>query len=256
MRALWKGGIRFGLVYIPVKLFAGNTTHNLPLDMLRDEDQCNIKYVRVCDKDGKEVPWENIVKGYKIDDHYVSLDKEDFKEAAMEKSETLDIFRFVNIADVSPRYFKRTMLIEPEKGAGSTFNLLRKAMEKKKLGGLCTFVMRNREKMGLLHAHEGHLYMLEMHWHEDLRPLDSVKSPGSKVGKEELNMATTLIDKMSGDFEPEQYKDEYNDRLLKIIKKKKKGAKPKLSKGKKEKETTMPDSLLEELKASLEEIKA
>jgi len=255
MRSIWKGGIRFGLVYIPVKLYSGNTTHNIELDMLREGDNCPIRYVRVCEKDGKEVPWDHIIKGYKKDDHYVTLNKEDFEKAGLEKSDSLDIFRFVELKDVSPRYFKKTVLIEPEKGAAKTFNLLRKAMEKKGLAGLCTYVTHSREKLGLLQAQEDHLYMLEMHWHQDLRALDEVESPKAKVNNEELGMAVTLIEQMTGKFEPEKYKDEYKQRLMKIINDKAKGKKVTVKKEHAPEETEA-DQLLESLKASLEALKA
>ena len=254
MRSIWKGGIRFGLVYIPMKLYSGVTSHNLDLDMLREGDQCPIKYVRVCQKDGQEVPWDDIVKGFKQDDHYVVLNDEDFAKASAEKSKTLDIFRFVDLSEVSPRYFKKTYLIEPEKGAASTFNLLRKAMDDAGLAGVCKYVLRNREKIGLLRASEDHLYMLEMHWHEDLRSLEEVNSPEAKVGKEEMKMAHTLINQMKGPFEPEKYKDEYQDKLMEIINKKGKGKTVKLDTGDK-KESKESEDLLNQLKASLQAVK-
>lgn len=250
MKTIWKGGIRFGLVYIPINLYSGVTTHNLDFDMLREGDECPIKYVRVCGKDGKEVPWNKIVKGYKEDDEYIVLSNDDFKAAAAERSESLDIFRFVDLQEVSPRYFKKTYLIEPRKGAAKTFNLMRKALEESELAGLCKFVFRNREKLGMLRASEKHIYLLEMFWHEDLRALNEVKAPIAAVGKEELKMANTLIDQMKGKFEPEKYKDEYQNKLLKIIKAKEKGTPVKVIKfdGVKKKGS---DNLLEKLKASL-----
>lgn len=254
MRTLWKGGIRFGLVYIPIKLYSGVQQHNIDLDMLREGDQCPIKYVRVCSSDGKEVPWDKIVKGYKEDDHYVVLTDEDFKKASAERSESLDIFRFVDLKEISPRYFKKTYLMEPDKGAAKTFNLLRQALEESGLAGLCRYVLRNREKIGLLRASEGSLYMLEMHWHEDLRALEEVKKPEAKVSKEELKMAHSLIEQMKGAFEPEKYTDEYQDQLLKIIAEKEKGKPIKISRTKKAKKTES-DDVLEKLKASLSAIK-
>ena len=251
MRAIWKGGIQFGLVYIPIKLFSGTTSHNLDLDMLREGDQCPIKYVRVCQKDGKEVPWENIVKGYKKDDHYVVLEDEDFEKAAVKNTKTLEIFQFVDVKEVSPRYFKKTYLIEPEKAAGKTFNLLRVSLEKSGLAGLCRYVLRNREKIGLLQSAEDHLYLLELYWHDDLRPLGATKSPKSKVSKKELELADTLISQMKGAFDPESYKDVYQERLLKIINSKGKTKKTEGSSKEEEIDMTEADELLEQLKASL-----
>lgn len=251
MRSIWNGGIQFGLVYIPIKLYSGVTSHNLDLDMLRAGDQCPIKYVRVCQKDGKEVPWDNIVKGYKKGDHYVVLQDEDFERAAVKNTKTLDIFQFVKVDEVSPRYFKKTYLIEPEKAAGKTFNLLRIALEKSGLAGMCRFVLRNREKIGLLQSAEDHIYLLELYWHEDLRPLDATKAPKSKVSKKELDLADTLINQMKGEFKPESYKDVYQERLLKIINSKGKSKKTKVTSEEEEIDMTEADELLEQLKASM-----
>lgn len=255
MRAIWNGGIRFGLVYIPVKMYSGVTQHNLDLDMLRAEDGCPIKYTRVCDSDGKEVPWEEIAKGYKMDDHYVILTSEDFEEAAAEKSESLDLFRFVDVGEINPRYFKKSYLLEPAKGGKKTFNLLRRALIESKLDGLCRYVLRRREKIALIRAEGGHIYMVEMHWHQDLRPLDNVDDVSGKVDKDELKMAQNLIDQMKGPFEPEKYTDNYQEKLLKIIKQKDKGKKPKVKKKQKE-SVSSGDELLDKLKASLEAMKS
>lgn len=255
MRTLWKGGIQFGLVYIPIKLYSGVTTHNIDLDMLREDDKCPIKYMRVCEKDGKEVPWSKIVKGFKKDDHYVVLDNEDFEKVAVKNTKSLEIFQFVKVEDVSPRYFKKTYLIEPEEAAGKTFNLLRKSLEKSGYAGLCRYVLRQREKIGLLKSAEDHIYLLELYWHEDLRPLSDTKAPKSEVSKKELDMAETLINQMKGDFEPEKYKDVYQESLLKIISSKDKGKKTKTRKKEEEIDMTEADDLLEQLKASLSSMK-
>lgn len=254
MRTIWKGGIQFGLVYIPIKLYSGVTSHNIDLDMLRNEDKCPIKYVRVCEKDGKEVPWNDIVKGYKKDDHYVVLNEEDFEKAAVKNTKSLEIFQFVKVEEVSPRYFKKTYLIEPEEAAAKTFNLLRKALEKTGYAGLCRYVLRQREKIGLLKAAEDHIYMLELYWHQDLRPLSDTKAPTTKVSKSEMDMAEMLIDKMKGNFDPESYKDVYQEKLLEIIESKGKGNKVKKTK-KEDVDMTEADDLLNQLKASLNSIK-
>lgn len=255
MRTLWKGGIQFGLVYIPIKLYSGVTTHNIDLDMLREDDKCPIKYMRVCEKDGKEVPWDKIVKGFKKDEHYVVLESEDFEKAAVKNTKTLEIFQFVKVEDVSPRYFKKTYLIEPDEAAAKTFNLLRKSLEKSKYAGLCRYVLRHREKIGLLKAAEDHIYLLELYWHQDLRPLSDTKAPKSDVSKKEMDMAEMLIEQMKGEFEPEEYKDVYQERLMKIINSKKKGKKSKSKKVEEEIDMTEADDLLEQLKASLSGLK-
>ncbi len=251
MRAIWKGGIRFGLVYIPVKLYSGASTHKINLDMLREKDACPIKYTRVCKKDGKEVPWENIVKGFKQDDYYIVLKDEDFEKAQKEKSEAIEISDFVKIEDISPRYFEKPYLIEPEKGAGSTYNLLREAIVKSEMGGLAKFVMRNREHLALLMADEKVIFLIQMRYKQDLREPEDLKLPKKKKpDKKELDMAMKLIDQMKGKFKPEKYKDEYQEKLKKIIKARAKNKEFEPAEAE-EKPTEMKD-LMSQLKKSLE----
>jgi DNA end-binding protein Ku len=249
-RAIWKGGISFGLVYIPVKLYSGAVNHDVDLNMIRKGDQCPIKYVRVCQHDGKEVPWNDIVKGHKMDDYYISLTDDDFKKASKGKSDSIIINDFVKTEEINPRYFEKPYLLEPEKGASKTYNLLRQAIYDSKMAGLSRFVLRNREHLALLMADEKVLYLNQMRFHDELRKPDDLKIADTKPSKQELSMAMKLIKGMSAKFEPEKYKDTYQDSLRKVIKAKsqnKKIPKPK----EKHKEAVMED-LMEQLKRSLE----
>ncbi len=249
-RAIWKGGISFGLVYIPVKLYSGATRHNVDLNMIREEDKCPIKYVRVCQNDGKEVPWKDIAKGFRLDDHYIVISDEDFKKASKGKSESIDIIEFVKTEEINPRYFEKPYLLEPEKGAGKTYNLLRQAIIKSKMAGLAKFVMRNREHLALLMADEKVMYLTQMRFHDELREPDDLNIPSASPSKQELEMAMQLIKGMTAKFEPEKFKDTYNETLQKIIDAKAKKKEVKVPKEKKE-EPAMED-LMEQLKKSLE----
>ena len=251
MRAIWSGGIKFGLVYIPVKMYSGSTTHNLDLDMLRKGDACPIKYTRVCKNDGEEVPWDEIVKGYKEDDFYIVLEDEDFEKAKQEKSKSIEITDFVDIGDISPRYFDKPYLLEPDKEAKNPYNLLRYAMIKSGMGGLAKFVMRDREHLALLMADEKVIFLIKMRYNRDLRSPDELDLPkNTKPKKKELDMAVKLIDQMKGPFKPEKYKDSYQEKLKKIIKAKAKDKEYKPA-GKRKK-TPAPKDLLSQLKKSLE----
>lgn len=249
-RAIWKGGISFGLVYIPVKLYSGATRHDVDLNMIREEDKCPIKYVRVCQNDGKEVPWKEIAKGFKMDDYYIVIKEEDFKKASKGKSESIDIIEFVKTAEINPRYFEKPYLLEPEKGAGKTYNLLRQAIMNSKMAGLAKFVLRNREHLALLMADENVMYLTQMRFHDELRTPDDLKIPDTKPSKQELEMAMQLIKGMSTSFEPEKFKDTYQETLKKIIDAKAKNKEVKAPRKKKE-EPAMED-LMEQLKKSLE----
>jgi DNA end-binding protein Ku len=249
-RAIWKGGISFGLVYIPVKLYSGSVSHDVDFNMLRQGDQCPIKYMRVCEKDGKEVPWDKIIKGTKMDDFYVTLTDEDFEKARSGKSESIDIEDFVKTEEINPRYFEKPYLLEPEKGAGKTYNLLRTAIYESKMAGISRFVLRNREHLALLMADEKVIYLAQMRFHDELRQASELKIPDTKPKKTELDMALKLIKQMSKPFDPAAYKDTYEKNLKKIIKAKasNKEVKKKVDKP----EITAVDDLLEQLKMSLE----
>ncbi len=216
-RAIWKGGISFGLVYIPVKMYSGASRHDLDLHMVRKGDQCPIKYTRVCEEDGREVPWTDIVKGFQVEGSYVTLTDEDFKKASRGKSESIEIKEFVKAEEINPRYFEKPYLLEPEKGAGKTYNLLRKAIYDSKMAGLSMFVMRNREHLALLMADEKVLYLAQMRFHDELRRPDDLKIPDTSPSEQEIEMARRIIDAMSVPFQPEKYRDTYQEKLMEAI---------------------------------------
>lgn len=249
-RAIWKGGISFGLVFIPVKMYSGSTSHDVDLNMIRKGDQCPIKYVRLCEKDGKEVVWKDIVKGHKVDDYYITITDEDFEKASSGKSESIDIVEFVKTGEINPRYFEKPYLLEPEKGAGKTYNLLRQAIVDSKMAGLAKFVLRRREHLALLMADEKVIYLAQMRFHDELRKPDDLKIPGTSPSSQELNMALQLIKGMSAKFKPEKYKDTYQQTLKKIIEAKSKNKE--IEPVEEKKEESAVEDLMDQLKKSLE----
>ena len=260
MKALWKGGISFGLVNIPVRLYSGSVTHTIDLDMIRKKDQCQIQYVRICKKDGKEVPWDEIAKGYKKENgDYVVLDKEDLARAMPEKTQTIDIFEFVLEKEIPSKYLEKPYLIEPEKMATKTYALLRDALKKSGKVGLCKFIIRTSEHLGILKPEEDAIVLIQIRFDQDLRDPNELKLPGKNVtiNKKELDMAMTIIAQMTDKFEPEKYKDTYKDELIKLIKKKaaEKGKKVKAEEEPKKTKRHPADDLLDQLRASLEAIK-
>lgn len=263
MKALWKGGISFGLVNIPVRLYSGAVTHRVDLDMIRKKDQCAIEYVRVCKKDGKEVPWDEIAKGYKKEDgDYIVLDKEDFARLLPEKTQTIDIFEFVLEDEIPAQYLEKPYIVEPEKQASKVYALLRAALKKSGKVGLAKFVLRSSEHLGILKVHDDAILLIQIRFNQDLRNPAEAKIPDNiKIEKKELDMALTIIDQLTDKFEPEKYKDTYKDELIKLIKKREK-EKPKKKSAKDDEEDVKPrtkkpaeDDLLAQLKASLEAIK-
>ena len=261
MKALWKGSISFGLVNIPIRLYSGATTHRIDLDMIRKKDQCAIEFVRVCKKDGKEVPWADIAKGYKKENgDYIILDKDDFEKALPEKTKTIDIFEFVLEKEIPSQYLEKPYIVEPEKQAAKTYALLREALKKTGKVGLAKFVIRSAEHLGILKVEEDAILLIQIRFDQDLRDPKEAKIPAAiQVQKKELDMAIHIIDQLTDTFEPEKYKDTYKEDLLKLIKKKSSEPKDKKAAEKKTSKTkttgTAADDLLEQLKASLEAIK-
>ncbi|RZJ65944.1 MAG: Ku protein [Flavobacterium sp.] len=261
MKALWKGGISFGLVNIPVKLYSGSQTHRIDLDMIRKKDQCRIEYVRVCKKDGKEVPWDEIAKGYKKENgDYVILDKADIARAMPEKTQSIDIFEFVKEDEIASKYLEKPYLVEPDKIAAKTYALLRDALKKSGKVGLCKFIIRQSEHLGILKEEDGAILLIQIRFDQDLRDPHELNLPAKNItiSKKELDMAMNIIDQLTDKFEPEKYKDTYKDELLKVIKKKAAAKGKKVvedEEPKKKKERHPADDLLDQLRASLEAIK-
>lgn len=253
MRSIWNGSISFGLVSIPVKLYSGSEDRKLDLDMLDRRDHSRIRYKRVNEDTGKEVEWKDIVKGFKQEDGYVVLEKEDFENANMKKSKTIDIEEFVKEEDVADVLFKKPYFLEPQKDGKKSYNLLRNALKKTEKLGVATFVMRQKEHLSLIGIYKNALVLHVIRFEDEIRDPKDLKLPSSKVTKKETDMAVNLIEQYSTGFKLNKYKDVYNDQLMKIIKQKSAGKieQPEEYKS----EPTKAKDLMEKLKASLEDRK-
>lgn len=251
MRPIWTGAIGFGLVNIPVKLYSATESSTLDLDMLDKKDHANIAFKRVNADTGKEVPWENIVKGYKMpNDEYVILDKKDFERANAEKTATIHIEQFVDEDEIDSMYFETPYYLEPDKSGDRAYALLREALAKTGKVGVSTFVLRNKEAIAILSAHEKIIVLNRMRFAEEIRSHDELHLPSkTEVKPGELKMAISLIDQLTGKFDISGYHDTYTNELLKMIKAKAKGVKLKEPKMKVVHRTTQ--DLMETLKASL-----
>jgi len=253
MRSIWTGSVSFGLVNIPVKLYSATESSSLSLDMLDKKDHSNIKFKRVNEKTGKEVAWEDIVKGYKVDNRYVVLNDEDFKKASPEKTKTIDIVEFVETEEVPQIHFESAYYLEPEKNGSKAYVLLRDSLTKTKKAALGSFVLRNKESLCLLAPSEKILVLHKIRYVQEIRSTEDIKVPDSKVSNAEVQMAIKLIDQLSGEFDVSKYKDTYSETLMKFIEAKAKGKKfavPKLHVA-----HSSTKDLMEELKASLDQVK-
>lgn len=254
MRALWSGSISFGLVNIPVRLYSGVNPHEgIDLDMLHKDDHAPIRYARICREDGEEVPWNDIVKGYEYrDGDYVVLTKKDLEKLDSEKTETIDIQHFVDENEIDIRYYEHPYYLEPAKGGDKAYALLREALEQSGKAALVTFVLRQREHLGVVKPVGNALVLNQMRFPTDLREATELKFPKADLVKtDEVKVALKFISQETHHFVPEDYHDTYTDELEDMIEAKTKGKKP-ARHGKKPHDTSAKD-LMSALKASLKE---
>lgn len=254
MKAIWTGSLGFGLVNIPIKMFSAVETSTLDLDMLDKKDHANIRFKRVNENSGKEVTWENIVRGYLLNDKYVVLDKTDFEKASPEKTKHIEIGQFVEETEIDSSYFEAPYFLEPEKTGVRAYGLLREALQKTGKAGVGLFVMHNREHVCIIKARGNALVLNRIRFAQELRSPKDLNLPASKSTPAELKMAINLVNQLSEPFDIKKYKDEYSEKLLKIIRAK--------SKGKSLPYTPMKvvhsktEDLMDQLKASLSKRKA
>ena len=255
MRSIWTGSISFGLINIPIKMFSAVQESSLDMDMLDANDHSNIKFKRVNEKTGKEVTFASIVKGYKIDDKYVILEDEDFEAADAVKTKTIDIQSFAFEKEIESIYYEQPYFLEPDKGAANAYGLLRDALAASGKVGVTSFVLRNKESLAILKPYKNLILLNRIRFEQEIRSTDELKVPAlSKKKTKEMDMAEKLIDQLTEKFDISNFKDEYTDKLLKIIKNKAKGKKVKAPKLKVVHKQS--DDLLDMLKASLEKKKS
>lgn len=249
MRSIWKGSIGFGLVSIPVKLFSAVQTTSLDFDMLDSRDHSRIRYQRVNEHTHKEVPYDKIVKGYKLNDDYVIMDDQDFEEAAPEKSKVIEIQSFVDIAEVNPMFYETSYYTEPDTKNNKAYALLLQALIKSKKAGLARFVLRSTESLCMVHPVDNVLVITRIRFGQQIRSTEDLNIAKVEVNKKELDVGLALIDQYAEHFDVSKFKDEYNDQLLNIIKAKSKGKRATVKKLKPRK--TTGDDLYEQLMESL-----
>ena len=251
MRSIWKGSLGFGLVSIPIKLYSAVQTSTIDLDMLDARDHERIRYQRVNEKTHKEVPYDKIVKGYKLNDDYIIVEEADFEAAAPEKSKVVEIESFVDIADVNPMFYETSYYTEPDTKNNKAYALLLQALKESGKAGLARFVLRSTESLCIVHPVDNVLVITRIRFGQEIRGTEDLNiADNVTVTKKELNVGLALIKQYAEDFDVSKFKDEYNDELLKIIKAKSKGKRATIKKLKphKTKSNDLYDQLMESLK--------
>ncbi len=252
-RAIWSGSISFGLLNVPVKLYSAVSRKSVSFRELRESDKSRIRHKRVAEGDGKEVPYEQIVKGYEIaPEQYVVLTREELEELDPKKTRAIEIQDFVDLDEIDPIYFDHPYYLGPDKGAEKPYALLVKAMADSNKVAIARFVLRNRENLAAIRATGKVLTMATMRFADEVVSPnelgDVVPENGQKIGKREIEMARQLIESLSTDFEPGKYRDEYREELVALIERKARGEEIVESVSEEPKPTKAPD-----LMAALEE---
>ncbi len=218
-RAMWKGAISFGLVTIPVAVYPATEEKTLRFHQLHDEDGGRIRYKRVCEKDGEEVTYEHIVKGYEVEkDRYVVLTDEDFDAVPVASSRAIDIVQFVDVDEIDPMLYKKSYYLVPEETGAKAYSLLREAMKEDDRVGIAKVSFRDREHIAALRFKDDAFVLETMFWPDEIREADfGGVDVEMDVRDQELTMARQLIDSLTGEWAPEQYRDAYRDALVQIV---------------------------------------
>lgn len=221
MRSLWKGSISFGLVNIPVSLFPATRREELTFRLLRSSDLSPVNYKRVAAADGREVPWEQIVKGYEYEKgKFVVLKDDDFKRVDIEATQTVDIMDFVQLSEVNPMFFQKPYYLVPDKGGAPAYRLLHDVLKDTRKAGVAKVVIRTRQHLAAVKAQDEALILEVMHFADELVDVDELQIPKAKTAPRtrELGMAKALVEQMTEPWDPTRYTDDYSSALMAMIK--------------------------------------
>jgi len=252
-RALWSGSITFGLVNVPVRMYSAVHEHKLQFHMVHTKDDSPIGYQKICKLEDEPVPNDEIVKAYEFKKgEFVQLTDEDFEAVQVEGQHTIDLQDFVPYEDIDPVYFAHSYLVGPQDGGEKTYALLVKAMEKSGLAGVGKFVMRSRQYLGCLRVRDGVLTLEQLHFADEIdEPKGILPDTLPSVAKKELDMALTLIEGFSGEWEPAKYEDTYTNALREVVKAKRRGKD--VHELREPEEAESPPDLMEALRLSIEQ---
>lgn len=225
-RPIWKGSISFGLVNVPVAVQSAEQRADLSFRLIDSRNSARVRYERVNEETGEEVPWDKIVKGYEYDDgNYVLFSKAELEGASAEMTKIIEIEQFVQLEQIEIRYFDRPYVLVPTKQGIKGYVLLREAMAASGKAGIAKVVIRARQYVAALVASGDALVLELLRFHQELRDLDQFDLPGHdlrqiQVSKKEIELATQLIEGMTSEWDPTAHHDDYRDVLMKLIEKK------------------------------------
>jgi DNA end-binding protein Ku len=253
-RAIWSGSLSFGLVNIPIEVHTAVRDHRPHFRMLHAKDRSPINFERVCQKEGKTVAWDDLVRGYEYQKgRFVVLTKEDFATAALEKTKRIDVLDFVEAGAVDDRFFDKPYYLTARKGGETAYALLRQAMGAVGRIGIAKFILRETQHLAAVEGIGDALVLSTLRFADELVEPSSLNFPSSKnIKKAELDMAKMLVKNLASDWDPSKYEDDYRENLMRVIKAKMKGKEPDLVVDERPRDSNVID-LMERLRQSLDE---
>lgn len=257
MRSIWKGTISFGLINIPVRLYSASKTRELKFKLLHQKDLSEIRYARICKIDGKEVPWEEIVKGYEVEEgEYAVLSEADFEKANLKKSRSIEIIDFTKEDEIDSIYYENPYFLEAEKTSLKAYRLLLEVLKKSKKVAIGNFVFHHREHIGVIKPYGNILILNKLPYESELvNPKELNVPQKTSINKREMEVALQLIDKLTKPFNPKNYTDTYTKELKSMIKRKTAKGKTHIEKEEKPAKSAKVHDIMTLLKQSLQDKK-
>jgi DNA end-binding protein Ku len=255
-RSLWSGAITFGLISIPVKLYSSVQEKSLKFHLLHGEDGGRVKYQRVCAKCGKEVGWDDIVKGYEYSkDHYVTFEDDELDHLDVDSIRAIDVVSFVDLEQIDPIYFNKTYYVIPDAPGLKAYKLLAQALEAEREVGIAKVALRDKEHLATIRLKDGVFVLETMYWPDEIRePEFAELNKRVDVRDTEVKMARQLIQQLTTEFEPDEFHDEYRQKLEELVERKVEGQEITVAPEPAAEPTKVVD-LMEALKASVAEAK-
>jgi len=223
-RSIWKGAISFGMVSIPIKLYTATEEKDVSFNLLHKKDGVRIKQQRFCPEEETVVEWNDVVRGYEIGpDQYVIMEPEDFDKVPVDTTRTIEITDFVPDEQIDPIYYQKTYYLEPDKVGAKPFALLREVLKDSKLVALAKVTLRQKEQLCTLRVYNNVVALETMFYADEIRGTEELEAPELSINEKELTMARSLVEMLTGDFQPEKYHDAYREALLELIEAKAEG---------------------------------